>query len=176
MTGTVKRVRSERSGTPFRAVPFRTVRNSGCMKAAKTDVKLPSVNRRARTGCSTHMQSCKPDTSIRVRRAHVRTQDMCTGHCLAAWPVHSHAPHSPSAGDLMPAAAGAADAGAADQGVKPSCCCVPPRLLLTLLLLHSQPTFGLAGINETTTSTSSASSMCLPAARGGGCQEACVKR
>lgn len=68
----------------------------------------------------------------------------------------------------MPAAAGAADAGAADQGVKPSCCCVPPRLLLTLLLLHSQPTFGLAGINETTTSTSSAPSMCLPTGLAGG--------
>ena len=62
----------------------------------------------------------------------------------------------------MPAAAGAAD-----QGVKPSCCCVPPRLLLTLLLLHSQPTFGLAGINETTTSTSSAPSMCLPTGLAG---------
>ena len=67
----------------------------------------------------------------------------------------------------MPAAADAADAGAADQGVKPSCCCVPPRLLLTLLLLHSQPTFGLAGINETTTSTSSAPSMCLPTGLAG---------
>ena len=59
----------------------------------------------------------------------------------------------------MPAAAGAAD-----QGVKPSCCCVPPRLLL----LHSQPTFGLADINETTTSTSSAPSMCLPTGLAGG--------